>query len=247
MQKKLEDLIKFFPLIFIILTTLGYIDLQCYYYFFNIEILNYLDVSEIVLLFFNNSILLIIGISIVITVSYILKNKLPQKPNSELLQRSRENVDSDKFTKKMIYWLIFVMIFRVIINIIAGNYINLVSLIGSMICLFIFFLLEKYLSKILIEKFSTFFFLSFFTSFAMVLLVSLITISTVVEKAYHIRYNNKIIKEVCFTYHNKIIQTSKELIYIGETKKNLFLFNSKKNETLIFNTENIDNFRIKIK
>ncbi|WP_029271685.1 hypothetical protein [Flavobacterium sp. KJJ] len=247
MLKKLEDLIKFFPLIFILLTTLGYIHLQSYYYFFDIEIINYLDVSEIVLLFFDKSILLIAGILIIIPISYILDNKLSQSNNQETIQRPETKINSDKYLKRMGYFIVFIMIVRLALNVISGNYISLVFTIGFIICLFIFFLLEKYLFKILIQKFSVFFFLSLFASFAMLLLASLLTISNIVEKGYNIRYNNEIIKEVSFSYNNKIIQTSKELIYIGETKKNIFLFNPKKNETMIFKMENIDNFRIKIK
>lgn len=242
MLKKLEDLIKFFPLIFILLTTLGYIHLQSYYYFFDIEILNYLDVSEIVLLFFDKSILLIAGILIVIAISYILDDKLSQETDKE---KTKVKINTDKHLKKMGYFLVFIMIVRITLNIILGNYISFVFTIGFVICLLIFFLFEKYLFKILIKKFSAFFFLSLFTSLAMLLLVSLLTISTIIEKGYDIRYNHKIIKEVCFTYNDKTIQTSKELIYIGETKKNIFFFNSKKKETIIFKMENIDNFKIK--
>lgn len=245
MIKKLEDLIKFFPLILILLTTLGYIHLQCFYYFFDIEILNYLDVSEIVLLFFDKSILLISGFLIVIAVSYILDDKLAKEIHSNNNPKDSKISRGDKFIKKCMYSVLLFMSLKIIFNIFTQNYIKLIFPIGFGICLLIFFLFEKYLFDIFIEKFSAFFFLNFTISLVALLLINLITISSVAEKGYNLKHNHQIIKQVSFSYNNKTIKTCNKLFYIGETKKNLFLFDSQKNETIIFKMEKIDNFMIK--
>ncbi|MHC0444074.1 hypothetical protein ACWA1F_01610 [Flavobacterium sp. 3-218] len=249
MLKKLEDLVKFFPLLFVVLTTLGYIHLQCYYYFFDIEILNYLDLSEIILLFFDKSILLILGLLLVIAISYILDDKLERKfYTSTKEESSRPKIDRNKrFFKIIKYFLFFTLALQIISNLIRENYIGLVFPIGFIISIIIFFLFEKFFFRVFLEKYSSFFFLSFTISLAVVLLINLNTISSVLEKGYNLRHNHQTIKQVSFYYNNKIVKTSNKLFYIGETKKNLFLFDSQKSETLIFKMENIDNLRIKNK
>lgn len=81
----------------------------------------------------------------------------------------------------------------------------------------------------------------------MVLLINLNTITTSIEKGYNIRNHNLAIKEVHFTYNDKNIDTSKQILYIGETKKNIFFFNSKTKETIIYKMENVDNLIMKNK
>lgn len=74
-----------------------------------------------------------------------------------------------------------------------------------------------------------------------------LTITFSIENGYNVRYNNLKIKEISFLYNNKKIQTNEQLKYIGQTKNNLFLFDKKNQETLIYKTENIDNFKILLK
>ncbi|OXA91104.1 hypothetical protein, partial [Flavobacterium hibernum] len=80
-QTKLDSIIKSFPLIFIILTTIGYVNLESYYYFFDIEIINYLEISEILLLFFNKSILIILLLISIIFIIYLVDEKITQEIN----------------------------------------------------------------------------------------------------------------------------------------------------------------------
>lgn len=242
MQEKLESIIKFFPLIFILLTTLGYVHLQTYYYFFDIEILNYIDITEIILLFFNKSILIIVGILIVNAVSYILDNKINNEANNK--KESSTKKRNFILNNLGVIIIIFLLIYIVIV-LISGKYISLIYPIGYLICGIIYLVLEKHFFKILFLNHTPFFFFSISTSIVVLLLINLSTITNSIEKGYNVRNNNLIIKQVCFSYNNKIIKTSKEIVYIGETKKNLFLFDLKQNETIIYKMENIDNFRMK--
>lgn len=170
MLKRLEDLIKFFPLIFIILTTFGYIHLQSYYHFFDIDILNYLDLFEIILLFFDKSILLISGILIVIVISFIIETQITQERTKELSDETAEEI-ANRITKnksdllksqkraKIIAIVFVILLILYIVNILfEEKYIKLIYPVGYTICFAIYYLLEKYFLDKLYLKSTTFFF-----------------------------------------------------------------------------------------
>jgi hypothetical protein len=247
MFEKLKGLINFFPLIFIILSTLGYINLQAYYYFFNIEILNYLELSEIILLFFNTSILLIAGIIFIVGLSFILDHKI-------MNEFDINNVDSNQTRTNKIQsslkigglFILILIVLQILFNLIIKNYMGIIFPIGFIICGIVFFVVDKYFFNVLIIKSKRpFLFFTTVISFFSLLLINLITITNSMQNAYDIRYNHFQIKQLCFSYNSKTIKTSEELLYIGETKSALFLFDSKNSETIIFKIENIDYMRIK--
>lgn len=247
MLEKVEAVIKFFPLIFVLLTTFGYVHLQCYYYFFDIEILNYLDLFEIILLFFNTSILLIAGILIVIALSFALDFKISNEADF-VTEESKKKTQSkmQSYINLLALCVAVLLLAKIGFDLIFGHYIGIIFPIGFIICGIIFFVFEKYILKILFyNNRNPFFFFSVGISFGALLLIILMSVTSSIQKGYDVRYNYLTLKQVCFSYNDKIIKTSKYVKYIGETKKNLFLFDSKKNETIIFKMENIDNLRIK--
>ena len=81
MNKTVETIIKSFPLVFATLTVLGYICLQSFYSFFGIELINYLELSEIPLLFYNKSIIIVAILFLVFLLSYYLSDKLDEDQN----------------------------------------------------------------------------------------------------------------------------------------------------------------------
>jgi len=247
MFEKLKGLINFFPLIFIILTTLGYVNLQAYYYFFNIEILNYLELSEIILLFFNTSILLIAGIIFIVGLSYVLDDKIMNKFDKNNADSNQKPVDKIQSKLKIGGLFILILIlFQIIFNLMIKNYIGIIFPVGFIICGIIFFIVDKYFFEVLIIRSRTpFFFFTTVISLFSLLLINLITITHSMQNAYDIRYNHLQIKQLCFSYNDKTIKTSEELVYIGETKSVLFLFDIKNRETIIFKIDNIDYLRIK--
>jgi hypothetical protein len=244
MLNKLENIIKFFPLIFILLTTLGYIHLQTYYYYFNIDILNYLDITEIILLFFNKSILLTLGIISVVVVSYVLDYKITNETDEK-----KEIPNTKPINKRSLYFGTFIilsLIGYVLLLLIRENYIGLIYPIGYTIGAIIYFILEKYVFKILFTHQSAFFSISTVISIVALFLINLITITYSIEKGYYIRYKNQVLKQISFSYNKETIHTTNNVKYIGETKSNLFLYDSNKKETIIYKMENIDNIIIKI-
>lgn len=224
LKPEIETITKSFPLIFIILTTLGYIHLQSYYYFFDIEIINYLEISEIPLLFFNKSILIILLILTIIIISYFAEDKISKEENeieNYKLERLKNEISKPKsFIHNNLGWIIiFFLAIYTIINLIFKNYIGLIYPVGYMICALIYILSEKTILKTLVKNHNTFYSFIIFLGFIALILFNLSTISNSIEKGYRLRYENEQSKLIFFTYDEKIIETNNKLIYIGETKK----------------------------
>lgn len=250
LKAEIDTIIKSFPLIFIILTTLGYIHLQSYYYFFDIEIINYLEISEIPLLFFNKAILIILLILIIITISYFVDDKISKEENEiekYNLERLKNEISKPKiFIHNSLGWIIiFFLIIYIIIDLFFKNYIGLIYPIGYIIRALIYILSEKTILKTLVKNHNTFFSFIIYLGFIVLILFNLSTISNSIEKGYRLRYENEQSKLIFFTYNEKVVETNKKIIYIGETKKNLFLFDKEKDETLIFKMDKIDNFKFR--
>lgn len=251
-KTELDTIIKSFPLILIVLTTLGYVHLQSYYYFFDIEIINYLEISEIPLLFFNKSILIILLILIIIIISYFVDDKIAKEENeieNYNLEKLKYEISKPKrFIHKILGWvIIFLLVTYIIINLIFKNYIGLIYPIFYIICALIYILSEKTILKTLVNKHNTFSSIIIYLGFASLILFNISTISNSIEKGYRLRYENEQSKLISFTYDEKIIETNKKIIYIGQTKKSLFLFDKEKDETLIFKMEKVDAFKFRQK
>jgi hypothetical protein len=249
-ETKLESIIKYFPLIFIILTTIGYINLQSYYYFFDIEIINYLEISEIILLFFNKSILIILLLISIISIIYLIDDKISQEINDneknlEVLKHKEEKTNKRIFKGGWV--LIILTIFFIITNIVSANYIGLIFPIGFLLLIIINRIAEKTVLKIIIKKNDSIFSFFIYFGFQILLLFNLLTISNSIENGYKLRYQSKQSKLVCFSYNGKTIETNKKTIYIGETKKYLFLFDKENEETLIFKMEGINDLKFLLK
>lgn len=249
-QTKLDSIIKSFPLIFIILTTIGYINLQSYYYFFDIEIINYLEISEIPLLFFNKSILIILLLISIITIIYLVDEKISQEMDENEKDFDKLNQKEDKTKKLIVKWgwtIIVLTIIYIIIDVISANYISLIFPIGFLVLVFINRIGEKTVLKTLLKKDNSLFSFIIYFGLQILLLFNLLTISNSIDTGYRLRYENKQSKLICFFYDGKIIETNKRVIYIGETKRYLFLFEKEKKETLIFKIDEIKNLKFILK
>ena len=57
----------------------------------------------------------------------------------------------------------------------------------------------------------------------------------------NLKYNKTQIKEVSFSYHNVLVKSDSVTVFIGATRNNIFLYNRRTFETLIFEKNNISN------
>jgi hypothetical protein len=249
-ETKLDLIIKSFPLIFVILTAIGYINIQSYYYFFDIEIINYLEISEIPLLFFNKSILIILLLISLIIFVYFIDDKISQEVNDDEKDLQVLEKKTEKFKKTLFkggWFLISIIIFFIMIDLFFANYIGLVFLVGYLLLIIIHIIIEKTLLRSLIRKDNSSSLLIIYFGFLTVMFFNLFTISNSIEKGYKLKYQDTQSKIICFVYDGKIINTNKRILYIGETKKFLFLFDKLKEETLIFKTEEINDLKFRLK
>lgn len=248
MFNKLESATKFFPLIFVLLSALSYIHLEFYYLFFDINILSYLDLSEIVLLFFNKSILITIFIIIIIVVSYILDYRINKETTSKIEEAKLKVKRGFRYKTLNNLWLIMIvtLLIYIVFVLITKDYIGLIFPIGYIILMLIFYVFVRHIAIIFISKHTIIFSFSFWVGIFTVSLFNLLTLTKSIETGYNVRYKNKVIKNISFTYNQKQIETSQALKYIGETRSSLFLFDNTRLETIIFKMENIDNMKIRL-
>lgn len=243
MIKKIEFFLKFLPIIFGVLTILGYIYLQSYYYFFDIDIINYLDLSEIPLLFFQKSIIIALIILVVLFYSYYLKYKLLiEISNSvEISDKLNKKQKTNKKLQRLLGILSIVSIFMVIIgNLIRKNYIGLIYPVSLLIVLFFLNIIYENIFKPYSAKLNIFSIFSAGFSFLILNLYCVFIITDNLEKGYHLRYDYYDSKSISFTYNDKIFNTDSNTVYIGQTKNNLFLFDRKKDEVLILDIKKVD-------
>ena len=263
MNKTVETVIKFSPLVFAILTVLGYIYLQSFYYFFEIELINHLELSEIPLLFYNKSIIIVASLFSIFLISYYFNDKLDENqkdldekiniekdPNEKLkiLKKDRDEstISFNKKKKAFGITLLILLSLYILSNLITGNYIRLLYPIGYIIFAIIMLIAENRILKILINKSNVFSTFSIYGSFILLVLFNLSIITGSIEKGYNIRYGNSVSKQISFDYNNGEIKTSKSIVYLGETRNDLFMFDRMNSKTYIYKKKKIENYIIKL-
>ena len=204
-----------------------------------------MELTEVILLFFNKSILIIAIILLIIAFSYYMDEKINQ--NKEVFKQPEKISKIKRLKKHLELVLILCPIFLIAIALISKDYIKLFFPICFIICFIIYFIFEKTIFKKLLVNHSRYLSFSIVFSFGVLLLFNLYTLTFIVENGYSVRYENMAIRQVSFSYNNQIIKTSNTIVYVGETKSNLFLFDRKTEQTIIFKMEEIDELKFKLK
>ena len=198
------------------------------------------------MLFFNKSILIILLLISIITFTYLIDDKISQDVSDKEILVQREEK-----TKKIIFkggWLLIALtLLYIIVEIISANYVGLVFPIGFLVLVLINRIGEKTVLKTITKKNDSLFSFIIYFGLQVLLLFNLFTISNSIENGYRLRFENEQSKLIYFLYDGKTIRTNKKTIYIGETKKFLFLFDKEKEETLIFKTEEINSLKFNMK
>ena len=107
-------------------------------------------------------------------------------------------------------------------------------------------IVENRILKILINKSNVFSTFSIYVSFILLVLFNLSIITDSIEKGYNIRYGNSVSKQISFDYNNGEIKTSKSIVYLGETRNDLFMFDRMNSKTYIYKKKKIENYIIKL-
>lgn len=275
-SNQIEKILKLIPIISGFVTILGYINLNIYYSFFGIKIVNYIDFSEILILFFDEALLLLFLLITALLISFFLdKNELKLNgnelkkdkkmyPKEDILQELEDLkirkielnknfktriTELKKKTKSFDIWATIIIglltLISITIDLISKSYINLVFTISFLIFLILSLLIVKpFISYCVEKKISVFLTFSILSCSYITLYIMLSTISDSIKIGYNKKYSTTESKELSFNYNSHKIKTTESIIYIGETKSNLFLYDRINNETLFFKRNDLENFKI---
>jgi hypothetical protein len=263
-ESYLKIIKEYLPLIYIFLVCFGYFDKSLYFNQFEINILNYLSIPELILIFiplgsmiFTSFILLIIVFSPALifrktenkldsedeNITYNLLFKIRNIPN-KILRKILENI----------YFIvgIFIMIYLQIIPLLLFFYYAI-----SRIFTKVFFNKNIFILSIIL--WGIFFFLKFKFQRSKIRLnpkINLFVYSIMISIGFVVYFymnintaerilNGKSDYYVKFRLDSKIIETNKDLLYFGQTNQYIFLRAIETNESYIYNKKNIKEFIIR--
>lgn len=247
MPKVLDTYLKALPVFIIILTAIGYLYLFSYYIIFGINIIYYIDISEILLLFINYSVLLITAAAIVSIKTFIIINKSKNDELSNEKETPEEKLKTKNSIKRILLFKNITAIVLIVVGAIYGlafkEYFTMSVLITLGIIVLLFF--KKAANLLTIGRKGNkpeFFLLSF--SIIYLLILSLVPLLFQINKAYNVKNYDKEIINTNFSYQEIKIETTKNLKYIGETRNYIFLYNQSKKESIICEKDKITNRKI---
>lgn len=241
------------PIILLIFYSLGYIYLNRYYHQFNISIENYITLTDIIFITVNtiiklSIIYLIFDFFLLIISNIILKIFYSRKLNHKIKGR----VDNNKIYNRY---------YSLVIKKQIEKQMKYVSFYLSLICLFI--LLFSLSDKIYIFTIYIPYFLVkihpishskenknkrivvqiFLLIFSIMLIISFANLGSIDGLSVKTSQTSKIIE---FTENQKYYNVNSDsLNYIGETSSFIFIYDKKNRKSLIFQKNNISNYKIK--
>lgn len=249
--KSIKDLI---PFVYILLVLIGYFNLFVYYQKFDIEIIEFLTIPELIFAFIpigSQGIFMLIIFSVfLISVGIFAK-----AGNSEETELSNDEDEKfiEKFTTSKTYKVIDNIFDSIIVLIVVFE---LLWFLLKEVALWkydynIALKIMMFWGVIVILKFlfkyqksnNVMSFLGIFISVA-ILLGYLSNINNEINKANDI-LKGKQFKNITFTINNQFINTDSTNLYIGQTKEYIFIRNIVKNENAIYNKKEINTIRIK--
>lgn len=227
---KVQQLIKLLPVGTLLIIVLSSIKQLTYYAIFGINISDYLQFQEYIVLFIDD--LIIYSIMLGIGVYLYLRDWIMSdgKLDNHKKKKQKESTNNDR-TMKVLMWLLllitlaFIYFFRSEARLLRSMFTILIINIGVII--YLYFFVGK-------RKFS-------YLGFILIILLANLLVDALTD-AYKVLLNNQNNK-----YHI-ILEDGKESIstmsYIGKTEKFLFLFNHSKNETVVIPMDRIKEMRV---
>lgn len=233
-SKKLTDTI---PILSLFVIFIGFLKLSTFYQYYNINILDYLDASEILLSFLDDLSIIVLLIFVLLYYSIWLMKKFDnQSGNGKLdeipvwLENAMQNFQEirDKLFKSSI-WTVLVS------GICFYLFTNLFWLCILFIYCFQFFILL--FERIMIGKEKEFRNPEFVFGISLVVSFLLFTIGIAYRDINSLRYDNEFRVEILTD--NGLIQTNKDYQHIGQTSKYVFLYYHSENKAEIIKRDDI--------
>jgi len=227
-----ESVEKFLPLLSIVILLSSILKNYIYFSNFNININEYIDLSEFPLLFINDVLFyLLFIISFLIYLPFIyLRTYFRNKFGSKYFNFNHTN----KFIKISVPSIIILTIITCFGN--SPLDIKLAQIMVYLPLVLAFLLL--YLDKDL--EFS-----KKYCLIVSIILMFVFSIFNAFSDIYKVE-NTKVKQKVTFNVDNKNIKTDKlKNIYLGKSRNFLFIYNKQTKETEVYKFEDIENFKIK--
>lgn len=231
MYAKLEENLKYIPIISLLILISSLIKNFIYYDFFGININEFTSLSEFTLLFVSEiKLYLLFILSLIISVPFVfLKNYTETKFG--------ERTFSYTLTKLVTSLIILSFPIRIIIIIVNEN--DIILLIEQCQEWLILF----FVSILLFVKYDIKFIRKLYLSFCVLSLLIFSITKPYIDIEKILRNNPNY--QIEFINENRIYKTKKNYIYIGKTHEYLFIYNLNTRYTEIFKIEEIKDFKIK--
>lgn len=236
----LKKIIEYLSLLTLLIFAIQFSYLEGYFSMFRIRILNYMDYSEILIANASWLIFIVTFIPLLLLLFVDFKSSNNEHPLTLLR-------DNSKIIIRLIYFIVFTLLFIQIYEMYLKHTSNYIT--AKPFFYFVKFLLLS-LSLVLSYMRSKSF-TSVQNPFAiiLVLIVSIICLSSsLLGKGTALTILDKNIQtsNIVFKYNSHVITSSDSLIFLGETKSTIFMYDRKKTRTFIYPKNNIDSLSLHI-
>ncbi|NQY10445.1 MAG: hypothetical protein HRT71_13150 [Flavobacteriales bacterium] len=247
MKSTLEFTTKISPLILGMVTVLGFAKVNFYYSVFNIDIINYLVLSEIPLLFLEDLLAGFLIIVIFTLVCFIVFRIRPKDENTEgnLFHSEIKKISVKEWASMTIPVLFSTLSISLsLAGIVKENGLIFLLYPASLVLsALLIVVINRFIKNLYRESERKSYLLTVMITWAILSCVCL-TLAESKVIAYQLKTGEIKGKIISFDYIGKSIRTNNNEVYIGETMNNLFIYNRNIKETTIFLRSNIDNFKI---
>lgn len=231
--KILDEILKYLPILGVILIISGNIKLLIYYKEFNLEIFPFIQLSEIIILFMQNSLAyLLLFLACILSLIIFKLNH-------------RQNI-STSFFKRIVFYvtkrnLFFLLIFFSI-TCLVYNCLRPKPNLNEMCTLLVVFIFLTYLIPIIIQELYLKLKLKKKTLpsvLIVILFFSIITFSILSAVNEATKVKSGYYKKVEVQFENSTFKSNLNCYYIGQTQNYIFIYDSKANSTTSYKIDKI--------
>ena len=241
MKDYIDRTIQYLPILSVILIFFSAINLHSYYIGFNISIFNYLEISELPILIFEDIILLLfvfLPISLMFIIEFKTDKKNEKVNNNKLKILLKKNKNFRNLFRG------FLILINLYISLVIVNFVNLICF-GKKIDLSILYFLQDYDESITKIILIVIFLISliFFTNntslfnknekifLKLISIFILIACFGLLKSSYFKGNDNKLVGQIM--YNKKRIFLDNNISVIGQSKNYIFLYNKNCNSTRV--------------
>ncbi|MBE9599975.1 hypothetical protein [Pedobacter sp. MC2016-24] len=245
----MKKIIEYLPLLSICLIYFGFCNLYAYYKEFSVDIYVYITTTEIIMAFFPTIVFVSSILSTTLIQEFVGKPVVVVKSETEdqvLDSPSKINKFFSWLFQSFLTWLIVIFVLQFLIRWLMRRYFDYqtydfqdFNLFASAFMLIALLWFVASTGRMEIIRKNT-----------VVVVVSIVCYIGLQISNYRKLDADRIKsgiaqRHMSFNYHSRQISTSKELMYIGQTTGNLFLYDRKNARTLVYKTSDIDSLIIK--